>query len=137
MTKPIKKVVTEDKYVDRAEAALGVQFPRVLREKIKQHNGFSWGYFERFYPVKDDDDLFHTSDDVVRENTNQVAGWQKYIPTGFAAIADDGGGAALLLSTNKDGKVYYYQDGEVEVFAENEIELIRKLDEQTQEGSNL
>ena len=130
MPKPPKKIVTEDKFIDRAQVALNIKYPQVIRKKLIGRNGFSWGFFERFYCVKDDDDIFHTNDDVVRENTNKVAGWQQYIPEGFVTIADDGGGAALLLNTNKDGKVYYYQDGDGEVFAETEDQLIEKLAQQ-------
>jgi len=134
MSKPQKKVTTEDKYIDRAENELGVKYPNVLREKLKTTNGFSWGFFERFYPVIDDDDKFHTFDDVVKENTNP-RGWKNVLPEGYAAIADDGGGYALVLSKNKDAKVYHYNNdtNEVELFAENDEELKSKLDKQQEE----
>lgn len=132
--KPPKKVVTNDASIDNAEAKLGVKFPQILREKLKEHNGFTWGFFERFYPVFDEEDKFHTFDDVVRENENPN-GWKRALPEGFVAIADDGGGYALVLSTNKDGKVYHYNNdtGDVTLFAENDEELKKKLDEQDME----
>ena len=40
-----------------------------------------------------------------------------------------------MLSTNKDGKVYHYNNdtGDVTLFAENDEELKKKLDEQDME----
>ena len=132
MNKPQKKVTTEDKYIDRAEDALGIKYPPVLRDKLKIRNGFSWGFFERFYCVLDDDDKFHTFDDVVHENTNPTAGWKESLPEEYVAIADDGSGYALVLSKTKDGKAYHYNSdtGEITVFAENDDELAEKLDKQ-------
>ena len=135
MDKPQKKIVTEDKYIDRAEDALDIKYPQVLRDKLKSRNGFSWGFFENFYCVLDDEDKFYTFNDVIYENTNRIAGWNQFIPKGYVAIADDGAGYALLLSTSKDGKVYHYNNdtGEVTVFAENDKELTDKLDSQEEE----
>lgn len=132
--KPQKKLTTNDESIDNAEAKLGVKYPQVLRDKLKERNGFMWGFFERFYPVFDEEDKFHTYDDVVRENENPN-GWKNVLPEGYIAIADDGGGYALVLSTNKDGKVYHYNNdsGEITLFAENDEALKRKLDEEDKE----
>lgn len=138
MNKPTKKVTTEDKFIDRAEETLGVKYPQILREKLRIHNGFSWGYFERFYCVLDDDDRFHTFDDVVKENTNP-SGWQNILPEDYVAIADDGGGYCLMLSKNKDQKVYHYNSDtqEVTLFAEDDASLKHILDKQEEELKNL
>lgn len=135
MKKPKKKITTDEKYIDRAEKTLNIKYPQVLREKLKVRNGFTWGFFEHFYCVLDDEDKFYTYDDVVHANTNRIAGWNQFIPEGYVAIADDGAGYALLLSTSKDGKVYHYNNdtSEVTVFAENDKELTDKLNNQEEE----
>lgn len=129
--KPEKKVVTGDRSVDNAEEKLSVRYPTVIRERLKERNSFSWGAFD-FFCVFDEEDKFHTFDDVARENENPEAGWKKYLPEGFVAIADDGGQGCLALNVAKDGKVYYWDNkkGEISVFAEDEKILKAKLDEQ-------
>lgn len=138
MDKPEKKVTTDDRSIDRVEEALGVKYPHILRDKLKETNSFSWGYFT-FYPVLDDEDKFHTFDDVVRENTNPQAGWRQFLQGGYAAVATDDGGYCLVLSKSKDQKVYHYNTdtGEVTLFAKNDEELKQKLDDQEKELQNL
>lgn len=137
--KVAKKIFTEDSKIDVAEQKLGIKYPLILREKLKAHNGFSWGYFERFYCVFDEDDKFHTFDDVVYENENPRTGWKSVLPPEYVAIADDAGGYCLALNTNKDGKVYHYNSdtNEIEVFAENDEDLKTKLDQQDKELQTL
>jgi hypothetical protein len=133
MPKPKKKVITDDKSIDQAEQKLGIKYPPIIRDKLKEHNGFYWGYF-RFFCVFDEEDKFHTFDDVVRENENPSAGWKQYLPEGHVAIANEDL-LCLTLNTNKDGKVYFYDhgSGKLEVFAESDEELQQKLDEQGRE----
>ncbi len=123
-----KKVTTNDESINEAEAKLNILFPVELREMLKEKNGFDLGGFE-FYNVLDKEDLQHTFDDVVRENTNNQAGWQKYLPKGYAAIATDGGQGCLVLSSKKDGKVYYWNNDmqDISVYAENGKEFEEKI----------
>ena len=115
-----KKVVTDDESINNAEEKLGIKYPEILREWLKGENGFYRAAF-RFYGVLDKEDVYNTFDDVVRENTNPEAGWEKYVPDGHVAIADDEGLGCLTLNKNKDGKVYYWNNelGELEIYAEN------------------
>lgn len=126
----MKKVVTDDKSIDEAEAKLGFSYPKILREKLKIKNGFYLAGF-RIYGVLDQEDVQHTFDDIVRENTNSSSGWQQYIPSNYVAIGDDEGIGCLVLNTNKDGIVYYWnnQDQKMETYATNETELEKKLSE--------
>ncbi len=125
-----RKVVTNDMSVDKAEQVLSIQFPMLLREWIKSKNGFHRGGF-RFYGVRDEEDVANTFDDIVRENTNEPAGWKKYLPEGYVAFADDGGQGCLALSTAKDGKFYYWNNemGKLSVFAETEKEFKNTIEE--------
>lgn len=125
-----KKIGTNEESVTRAEDILGITYPLFIREFILKNNGGMLGFFERMYPVKDDEDVFHTFNDVVRENEKS---WKGIIPEGFVAIGDDAGGMAMALSTAKDGKVYTYLEGEIEVFAENDEELRDKIAKQEEE----
>lgn len=134
MAKPKKKVMTDDKSIDLAEEKLGIKYPQIIRNKLREHNGFYWGYF-RFFCVLDEEDKFHTFDDVVKENENPSAGWKQYLPEGHVAIANEDL-LCLTLTNKKDGKVYFYDhgSGKQEIFAETDEELKQKLDEQDQES---
>jgi len=133
MPKPPKKITTNDQSIDNAEQKLGIKYPQIIRNKLKERNGFEWGYF-RFFCVLDEEDKFYTFDDVVRENENPSAGWKQYLPEGQVAIAS-ADLWCLTLSTNKDGKIYFYdhQTGKLEVFAETDEELQQKLDKEDKE----
>lgn len=122
--KPKRKVTTSEASILAAELALDIQYPQIIRNKMLLTNGFHTGVY-RFYCVKDVDDLYHTSDDVLRENNNPNSGWKLYLPKGFAAIADDEGNGCLALSNSKDGKVYYFETatGELTQIAETENEV--------------
>jgi hypothetical protein len=128
-----KKLITDDKSINEAELKLGINYPRELREMLKKRNGFYLGGY-RFFCVLDKDDLEHTFDDVVRENTNPIAGWKQLLPEGFVAIASDEGQGCLVLNTNKDGKVYYWNNDmtKMEVYSENghDFETRIKADEE-------
>lgn len=134
MTKSKKKVVTDDKSIDNAEKILNIKYPQIIRNKLKERNGFCWGYF-RFFCVFDKEDEFYTHDDVVRENENPPAGWKQYLPKGYVAIAIEDL-LCLALSTKKDGKIYFYdhERGKLEVFAESDEELEEKLKKQEKEA---
>lgn len=127
--KPPKKIFTEDANIIKAEETLDIRYPEIIRERLKKSNGFEWGGFN-FYQVLDEDDKYHTFDDVVRNNQNEVAGWAKFLPVGFIAIADLDS-FCLCLSTNKDGKIYYLDPNTAncDVYAENEEELVKKMEE--------
>ncbi len=127
MEEPIKKITTEDKCIDNAEQKLGIKYPMIIRNRLKENNGFFWGDFG-FYPVLDEEDKFHTYDDVVRENTNEAAGWRMYLPQGYVAIGRNEF-VCIMLNINKDGKIYTYdiETGELEVYANNEEELEKRL----------
>lgn len=127
-----KKLTTDDQSINDAELKLNISYPKELREMLKSKNGFHLGGF-RFYKVLDKEDLQHTFDDVVRENTNPSAGWKQFLPKGHVAIADDEGQGCLALNTNKDGKIYYWNNdiGKITTYSENgqEFEIKIKRDE--------
>ena len=133
MPKPKKKIVTDDKSIDNVEQKLGIKYPQIIRNKLKERNGFHWGYF-RFFCVFDEEDKFHTFDDVARENENPSDGWKQYLPKGHVVIANEAL-LCLTLNTKKDGKVYFYdhEKGRLEVFAESDEELENKLKKQEEE----
>lgn len=127
-----KKLTTDDQSINDAELKLNISYPKELRKMLKLKNGFHLGGF-RFYKVLDKEDLQHTFDDVVKENTNPSAGWKQFLPKGYVAIADDEGQGCLALNTNRDGKVYYWNNdiGEITTYSENgqEFEIKIKKDE--------
>ncbi len=127
--KTSKKLITSEESIRNAETKLEITYPQPVRERLREQNGFEWGGFT-FFCVLDNDDIKHTFDDIVRENTNSSAGWLQYLPKGNVAIADDGGQGCLSVNTNKDGKVYYWNNdlGELSTFAENDEQLITLLD---------
>lgn len=126
-----KKLITNDASIDNAEKVLGIRYPKVIREKLKERNGFEWGGFE-FFPVYDEDDKQHTSDDVVRENNAPDTGWSQYIPTDYVCIASSDL-ECLLLNKNKDGKIYHYLTlmdlKTIEALFEDGASLAKGLDE--------
>lgn len=133
-----KKVITNDESINQAESKLNISYPKEIREMLKQQNGFDLGGFN-FYKVLDSEDLQHTFDDVVRENTNPQAGWKQYLPEGYVAIADDGGQGCLTLNTNKDGKIYYWNNdiGEMTTYSENGQDFVTKINQDEAELAKL
>lgn len=127
MQKPQNKVITSDEFIDRAEKSLQIKYPEIIRKKLKEQNGFYWDYF-RFFCVLDDDDKYHTFDDVVRENENQSTGWKLFLPENQVAIANEDH-VCLTLNTNQDGNIYIYDNeiGSLEIFAKSDEELEQKL----------
>jgi len=127
-----KKIITNDESINEAELKLNISYPKEIREMLKLKNGFYLGGY-RIYCVLDKEDIQHTFDDVVRENTNSSAGWKQSLPEGCVAIADDEGQGCLALNINKDGKVYYWNNdiGEITTYAENghDFEIKIKEDE--------
>ena len=125
-----KKIITNDESINQAESKLNVSYPKEIREMLKTKNGFYLGGF-RFYGVLDKEDLQHTFDDIVRENTNP-AGWKQLLPDGYVAIADDEGQGCLALNTNKDGKVYYWNNdiGQITTYSENGQDFETKIKEE-------
>ena len=100
---------------------------------LKKQNGFYWGFY-RFFAVLDDDDKYHTFNDVVVENANPNTGWKQYLPESYVAIANEDH-FCLVVNTNKDGVVYEYnhQTGDIEQFAKNDTELEEKLNHRQNE----
>ena len=94
-----KKLGTNEESIARAEQKLGIRYPGLIREMLKERNEFFWGAY-RFFGVLDDEDKYHTFDDVVRENNNPVAGWAKYLPKGFVCIANQDNNCLLLNKNN-------------------------------------
>jgi hypothetical protein len=126
-----KKITTNDQSINEAELKLNISYPKEIREMIKAKNGFYLGGF-RFYGVLDKEDLEHTFDDVVRENTNPSAGWKQFLPDGYISIADDEGQGCLALNTNKDGKIYYFNtdNGEITTYSVNGKDFEIKIKEE-------
>ena len=124
-----KKRITNNASIDNAEKTLDIRYPKIIREKLKEQNGFEWGGFD-FFPVCDEDDKQHTFDDVVRENNNPDAGWSLHIPVEYVCIASHDL-ECLLLNKNKDGKIYYYLTGHdvIEEVFEDATSLADILDE--------
>ncbi|MFC1625974.1 SMI1/KNR4 family protein [Patescibacteria group bacterium] len=132
--KTSKKVITNNKSIDAAEKELGFKYPQKLRKLLKERNGFYLAHF-RFYGVLDKEDIQHTFDDIVRENTNQSSGWRKYLPKGHIAIADDTGTGCLTLTKQNDGRIYYWNNDiqKLSVYARSVSELIRKLEKKEED----
>lgn len=126
--KPVKKIITTDFSIDTAEDKLEIKYSQVIRDKLKKTNGFDWGGY-RFFCVLDEEDKFHTFDDVIRENNSEDTGWVNFLPKEYIAIADDGGRGCLVLNKNKDGKVYYFNNelNKIEIFSESESDFLNKM----------
>ena len=122
----MKKTGTNIQSIKNAEEKLEIKFPECIVQALLNKNGFYAEEF-RFYCVLDDEDLYNTFDDIVRENTNSNSGWQKFLPKNYVAIADDGGQGCLILNKNKDNIVYYFaiNTKEIFVFAQTE-EILKK-----------
>lgn len=124
-TKFPKKVTTNDQSITNAETILNIKYPSLIREYLKERNGFYIGGY-RFYCVLDKEDIFHTQDDVVKENRE----WKEYLPENHVIIANEDL-YCLTLHTKKDGKVYLYnhEDGSLKIFANDENTLKQRFDE--------
>lgn len=133
--KPKKKVTTNEQSIQRAENALNIQYPHIIKEKIKAKNWF-YGWEYRFFCVLDDDDKFHTFDDVVRENTIERTWRKHHIPAAYVAIAEDGMWWCLALNTNKDNIIYSISHGEVTIFAKDENTLSLTIEWHQKEDNN-
>lgn len=133
-----KKAGTEEKNIINAEEKLNIKFPQVIRERLKAENGFQWGYWV-FYCVYDEEDKFHTFDDIIRQNQNDLAGWQKYIPEGYAAIASEDNWCLVLKLGDNESKVYQYNNetGELTLYAENSQSLKDNLDKEEKEKQEI
>lgn len=131
--KSMKKVITDDKSINDLEQKLNIKYSQILRNKLKERNGFYWGSF-RFFCVLDQEDKQHTSDDVVRENENPATGWNQSLPEGYFAIASENR-RCLALNTLKDGKIYIYdvEDDELKVFSKTDEQFRKKMDKMAKE----
>jgi hypothetical protein len=92
---------TTDEHIRKAEEALGVQLPAVLRERLLRDNG---GEIEaaddiwQLFPVQDTTDrkrLSRTASHIVRE-TAEARKWDGF-PSRAIAIASNGSGDYLIL----------------------------------------
>jgi len=132
--KTAKKISTNNESINDAEKKLDFKYPESIRQMLLKRNGFYLADF-KFFCVLDKEDIQHTFDDIVRENTNESAGIQNFIPKGYVAIATDEGLGFLVLNTQKDGKTYYWNNdlGELSIYAENDEQLITSLEKEEKE----
>jgi hypothetical protein len=126
-------------YIDEAEAALGVHFPRNFVARMRQINGGevtingqTW-WLHPFWDKSDRKRLARTSNDIVRE-TNKARQWAGF-PAGGVAIAHGLGPEQLVLLPSEkdphelDDTVYDWDPQyELEAIADSAIDLWIKSD---------
>ncbi len=107
---PHPKIIgIDEESIQKAEMELNILYPEKISAMLLAKNGFNYAGF-RFYKIYNKADIVHTFDDVIRENLGVTSGWKKFLPEGLVAIADDEGQGCLALNTNKDGKLYYWNN---------------------------
>jgi len=96
----------DDRWIQAAEAKLGVIFPEALRLRLRRENGGNVGDSEwELHPVFDQSDrkrLKRTANDIVQE-TASARSWTGF-PAAGIAIASDGYGNHLVLLPEEDGQ---------------------------------
>jgi hypothetical protein len=130
----------DEKYIEMAEAKLGITLPKVYREKLMRENG---GYIETppdgwdLYPVQDTSSkkrMKRTFNDIVYE-TNYSRKWPGF-PQDAVAIGDNAGGDKLIFlpDPNHPGlaelKLYWW-DHETRKVHEISMRIERLFDERT------
>ncbi|MGN7854059.1 DUF2750 domain-containing protein [Exiguobacterium acetylicum] len=102
--------VTEER-LQEVEAELGFKLPKELRNRYKHENKFSVGEWE-FHPIKDEQYIKRTWDDLVRVNTTDTDDY----PSGFLRIARDGTGDELGYQLPDKETILLWEHEEQELF---------------------
>lgn len=102
--------VTEER-LQEVEAELGFELPKELRNIYKRENKFSVGDWE-FHPIKDEQHIKRTWDDLVRVNLTEA---DEY-PEGFLRIAADGTGDELGYQFPDTKTIVWWDHEEQELF---------------------
>ena len=102
--------VTEER-LQEVEAELGFELPKELRNRYKHENKFSVGEWE-FHPIKDEQYIKRTWDDLVRVNLTDA---EEY-PEGFLRIATDGTGDELGYQLPDTETIVLWDHEEQELF---------------------
>jgi len=102
--------VTEER-LQEVETALGFKLPKELRNRYKHENKFNVGEWE-FYPIKDEQYIKRTWDDLVRVNLTDA---EEY-PEGFLRIAADGSGDELGYQLPDTETIVLWDHEEQELF---------------------
>lgn len=102
--------VTEEK-LQEVEAELGFELPKELRNRYKHENKFSIGEWE-FHPIKDEQYIKRTWNDLVRVNTRDAVDY----PSGFLQIARDGTGDELGYQLPDKETIVLWDHEEQELF---------------------
>ncbi|MCY1691432.1 DUF2750 domain-containing protein [Exiguobacterium sp. SL14] len=102
--------VTEER-LKEVEAVLGFELPKELRNRYKRENKFSVGEWE-FHPIKDEQYIKRTWDDLVRFNTEDAEDY----PEGFLRIATDGTGDELGYQLPDTETIVLWDHEEQELF---------------------
>lgn len=103
--------VTEER-LQEVEAELGFKLPKELRNRYKHENKFSIGEWE-FHPIKDEQYIKRTWDDLVRVNTTDAEDY----PSGFLRIARDGTGDELGYQLPDTETIVLWDHEEQELFS--------------------
>lgn len=102
--------VTEER-LQEVEAVLGFELPKELRNRYKHENKFNVGEWE-FHPIKDEQYIKRTWDDLVRINLTDA---EEY-PEGFLRIAADGTGDELGYQLPDTETIVLWDHEEQELF---------------------
>lgn len=99
----------EEKYIEIAEAELGVKFPDSFRNKMMKKNGgeveVSDDSFELhpFYDTSDKKRIKRTCNSIVHETKNSQIHYR--LPTNLIVIGNNGGGDELVYKIEGNGKI--------------------------------
>jgi hypothetical protein len=90
------------------EARLGRRLPESHRQRLIRNNGGQiraarqdWTLFPVWDPT-DRRTMSRTAGHIIRENEALLRDWPDVLPTGYIAIADNGGGDCLVLGPGSD-----------------------------------
>ena len=99
----------EEKYIEKAEAELGVKFPESFRNKMMKKNGgeveVSDDSFELhpFYDTSDKKRIKRTCNSIVHETKNSQTYYR--LPSNLIVIGNNGGGDELVYKVEENRNI--------------------------------
>ncbi|MDH5573087.1 MAG: SMI1/KNR4 family protein [Gammaproteobacteria bacterium] len=126
----------EEKYIEVAEAELGVKFPESFRNKMMKKNGGEVAVLEDsfelhpFYDTSDKKRIKRTCNSIVHETKNSQIYYR--LPSNLIVIGNNGGGDELVYKVEVNGNInpaVYWFNHETEELehAANDFSELREI----------